>query len=102
MAFKDLMGKAQELTATVSDAAGKLLEEFKEALPTMRSLGFSVQDLRVGMGLVPEIWATLVASADAIDPSKLKELIDKNAEKKILVTALKSLEAAYNIRQQLD
>ena len=50
MAFKDLIGKAQELTDTTTQAAGKYIDEFNEALPTMQALGFTVKDLRVGIG----------------------------------------------------
>ena len=60
MAFKDIVNKAQDLTGSAAEATGKLLDEFNEALPTMRALGFSVSDFRVGMGLLPEIGAKLV------------------------------------------
>jgi len=101
MPFKDMMAKAQELTGTATEAAGKFVDEFNEALPTMRALGFTISDLQVGMGLVPEIGAKLIASTDTIDVKKIKELIEKNPENKTLVGALKALQAAYNIKQQI-
>jgi hypothetical protein len=93
--------KARSLTSTAAVAAGNLVDEFNEFLPAMRALGFSVKDLRVGMGLMPEIGAKLVASTDTIDVKKIKELIEKHAGNKTLVAALKALEAAYNIRQEI-
>jgi hypothetical protein len=101
MPFKDLMSKAKEFTGTASEAVGKLVDEFNEALPTMRSLGFTIKDLQVGMGLVPEIGATLVASTDTIDVKKIKELMDEHKENQTLVGALKTLELAYNVKQQI-
>ena len=101
MPLKDLMGKAQELAGAATETAGKFVDEFNEALPTMRALGFTLKDLRVGMGLVPEVGAKLVASADTIDVKKIKELIEKNAENKTVVAALKGLQAAYNIKQEI-
>jgi hypothetical protein len=101
MGFKDLVGKAQELTGSASETVTKVLDEFNEALPTMRALGFTIKNLKVGMGLMPEVGATLVASTDTVDVEKIHELIEKNAEKKLLVTALKGLEAAYNVKQQI-
>jgi hypothetical protein len=101
MPLKDLMGKAKELAGTATEATGKLVDEFNEALPTMRALGFTIKDLRVGMGLVPEIGAKLIASTDTIDVKKIKELIEKHPENKTLVGALKALELAYNVRQQV-
>ena len=101
MPFKDLMGKAQELAGAANEAAGKIMDEFNEALPTMRALGFTVKDLRVGMGLLPEIGVKLIASTDTVDVKKIKELIEKNSENKTLVAALKGLQTAYNIKQEV-
>jgi hypothetical protein len=105
MEFKNFVGKAQELAGATAAAAtataGRMLDEFNEALPTMRALGFVVKDLHVGMGLLPEIGASLVASTDTIDEDKLQELIEKHAGKKLLVTALKGLYAAYNIKREI-
>ena len=101
MAFKDLMGKAQELAGVAAGAASEYLDEFNAALPTLQALGFSVRDFNVGMGLIPEVGATLVASIDNVNVSKLNELIEKNQEKKALVTLLKALQAAYNVKQQV-
>src|SRR5260370_25797047 len=101
MAFKDLMGKAQELTGAATDTAGKFLDEFNEALPTMRALGFTIQDFRMNMALVPEIGAKLVASVDTIDVGKINELIAKHQERKFLVTVLKGLQAAYHAKELL-
>jgi hypothetical protein len=101
MGFKDLVDKAKDVAGSVTDAASKLVDEFNEALPTMRALGFTVKDLRIGTGLTPEIGAKLVASMDTIDVGKIKALIDEHAENKTLVTALKTLQLAFNVRQQI-
>ena len=101
MPLKDLVGKAQELTGSASEVAGKFLDEFNEALPAMRALGLTVRDLHVAMGLLPEIGAKLIGSVDTINVAKINELIDKEKEKKTLVAVLKTLQAAYNVKDQL-
>jgi hypothetical protein len=105
MEFRNFVSKAQELASATAAAAtataGRMLDEFNEMLPTMRALGFTVKNLHVGMGLLPEVGATLVATTDTIDEKKLKELIEKHAEKTLLVTALKGLYAAYNIKREV-
>src|SRR5580693_6850529 len=100
MAFKDLMGKAQELTGSAADMAGKYLDEFNEALPTMRALGFTIRDFRMSMGLVPELTARLIASVDTINVGRIDELIAHHLEQKLLVALLKALEAAYHVKEQ--
>ena len=101
MPFKDLMSRATELTGAATETAGKMVKEFNEALPTMRALGFTISDLQVGMGLIPEIAAKLTASTDTIDAKKIKELIEKHPDNKTLVGVLNALLAAYNIKQEI-
>lgn len=101
MALGDLIGKAKEMTSAAADTAGKFLDEFNEALPTMRALGFTIRDFRMSMGLVPELGAKLIASVDTVDVAKIDELIAHHQDKKLLATLLKALQAAYHIKEQL-
>jgi predicted regulator of amino acid metabolism with ACT domain len=101
MDFKNMIGKAQELTGNASETVSKMLDEFNAALPVMKALGFSVEDLQVGMGLLPEVKARLVADADNIDVKAIDEMIEKKSEQKTLVAVLKALQTAYNVREQL-
>jgi hypothetical protein len=101
MSLKDLIGQVQQVAGEAADLGTKYLDEFNEALPTIHALGFSVRDFSVGMGLIPEVAGTLVGCIDDIDAGRLKELIALNTEKKTLVTLLKALQAAYNIKKQV-
>ena len=101
MGLKDLMGKAQELSGAAAEGVSGYLDEFNRALPTIQALGFTVQNFSVGMGLVPELTASLVASVDAIDMDKLNELVDASKERRVLAALLKALQAAYNIKKQV-
>jgi predicted regulator of amino acid metabolism with ACT domain len=101
MGFNTVLDKARELTNSASDAVSKLLDEFNAALPTMKALGFGVEDLHVAMGVLPEVKAKLVASADNVDVKAINGMIDKMSEQKTLVVVLKALQTAYNVRGQL-
>lgn len=101
MDFNNVLGKARELTNSASDAVSKLLDEFNAALPTMKALGFSVEDLQVAMGLLPEVHAKLIAAADNVDVKAIDGMVEKKSEQKTLVAVLKALQAAYNVRDQL-
>lgn len=101
MDFKSLAGKAQELASAATEAGGRFVDEFNEALPTLHALGFTIKDLKVGTGLTPEIGAKLVASTDTIDAKKIKELIEKHPDNMTVTGILKALLMAYNIKQQV-
>jgi hypothetical protein len=70
-------------------------------LPTFRALGFTVKDFRMGMGLIPELNAKLIASVDTINVARIDELIAHHEEQKLLVALLKALQAAYHVKEQL-
>jgi hypothetical protein len=95
------MGKVEDLGNAAVDTAGKFLDEFNEALPTMRALGFTIRDFKMAMGLVPEVSAKLVGSVDTIDVKRIDSLTVEHKEKKLLVAFLKALEAAYHLKEQL-
>jgi hypothetical protein len=101
MDLKGFGSTVKGLVDSASDGVTRLLDEFNEALPTMRALGFTVTRFRLNMALPPELLLTLVASVNTIDAGRIKELIQKNAEKKLLVAVLKALEAACYVKQQL-
>jgi predicted regulator of amino acid metabolism with ACT domain len=101
MDLGNMLRKGQELTGSASEAISKLLDEFNAALPTMKALGFSVEDIQVGMGLLPEVRSKLIAAADKVDVQLLDEMIQKKSEQKTLVAVLKALQTAYNVREQL-
>ncbi len=101
MDFANVMGKVGGLAGAASDAVSKLLDEFNAALPTLRALGFSLRDLQISMGLLPEVSAKLIAAAEDIDVNALDEIIRKKSDQKTLVALLKALQTAYNVRNQL-
>jgi len=101
MDFNGVLNKTRDLAGSASDSVGKLLDDFNAAIPTMRALGFTVEDIRVAMGLLPEVNAKLVATAANIDVNALDEMIKKKSEQKTLVAVLKALQTAYNLRDQL-
>lgn len=95
------IGGMKKLIDTASDGVTRLLDEINDVLPTMRALGFTVTNFRLTTALPPELLLTLLASVNSIDVGRIRELTQKNAEKKLLITVLKALEAAYHVKEQL-
>ena len=101
MVLSGLVNKVDGLTGAVLGGAGKFLDEFNDALPTMRALGFTIKDFRMSMGLPPDINAKLIASLDTVNVSRINELIAQHKDKQFVVTLLKALQAAYHVKEQL-
>lgn len=101
MVLSGLVNKVDGLTSAVLGGASKFLDEFNDALPTMRALGFTIKDFRMSMGLPPDINAKLIASLDTVNVSRINELIAQHKDQQLLIAILKALQAAYHVKEQL-
>ena len=96
-----LKDKAVSLEGAAGEQIDQLLDQLKNALPDMQSIGLTIKDLRVGMGVVPEIEAKLTGSVDALDEGKIQKMIESKGDNKIMVVVLKGLQAAAQMSAQL-
>jgi len=55
----------------------------------------------MGMGIIPEIGATLTGSVETLDAEKIKKLIEKHQDNKILISILEALRTASNFKELL-
>ena len=98
----DAKDKVLDITVQSSEQMGALLDEYKLALQTLQSFGFSVGKVRVSAGLLPEISTTVKGSLQALDASRVKELLESNRERKLLVSILPALLTVTKLREIVD
>ena len=107
-----LLDKAKGKLAEAKDAAGalagkaadkvnELVDELDETRKVLQGLGLSVSDVRIGMGLIPEVGAKFTGSVDALDENKLADLIKADPEQQLLLAALKALQLTCRLKEQL-
>ncbi len=103
--FKEKTKQLKDISDHVKDVSldkvNQLLDDFNNALPTIKTLGLSMKNFHIGMGVIPEIETTLSGSVDAIDIKKIQELIQDNPDKKILTSILKALQTAFSAKEKL-
>jgi hypothetical protein len=101
----DKLGKIAGSAGTVMDAGvdkvHAVLREFNETMPTIKALGLSVRNVAFGMGLVPEVSATLMGSIDALEQDKIDDLLKKHQDNKTTTLILEALKTASNLKDQL-
>src|SRR5258706_2231910 len=60
--------KLKDISTNVSTATSEKIhewvDEFNKAVPYMKALGFTVKTFSIGVGLIPELNATLVGAVD--------------------------------------
>lgn len=101
----DKLGKIASSAGSVMDAGvdkvHEVLREFNETMPTIKALGLSVRHVSFGMGLVPEVSATLIGSIDALEQGKIDDLLKKHQDNKTTTLILEALKTASNLKDQL-
>lgn len=101
----DKLGKIATSANTVMDAGVEkvhgVIREFNETMPTIKALGLSVRNVSFGMGLVPEVSATLMGSVDALEQEKIDDLLKKHQDNKTTTFILEALKTASNLKDQL-
>lgn len=79
----------------------KFLDEVNRMLPLLRTVGLSVRDIDVEMGLLPSINVAIVGSLRAIDPAKIRHLRETHKDNRVLVNILRAVETAVNLKSVL-
>jgi len=96
--------KLRDFSTNVSTATSEKIhewvDEFNKAVPYMKALGFSVKTFSIGVGLIPELNATLVGAVDALDSNKLEEM-SQRTNNRALNVLLGGLQTAAKFKDQL-
>ncbi len=92
---------SSDASMAVSGKVQELVRDFNAAIPTMKALGFSVSSFTIGVGLIPEIDATLKGSVKALNLDEIQKMIDSHADNKSLKAILEALHTAANFKEQL-
>jgi predicted naringenin-chalcone synthase len=89
----------------VSQSAAKALEllrDFNDAIPEIKALGLSVENVGIKVGVPPEISARLVGSIAALDADELGKMSKESMENKLLAAILEALRTAASVKDHLQ
>ena len=94
----DFKGQAAQLSTGATEAGAKRRRSaaFNAALPVIRSAGWALEEVTLGLGLPPEVVAKFKTVEQRSD-AELDEIIAQNADRKLAVRLLKSLRYARQI-----
>ena len=90
--------KAVEMGGVAADKVNQLIDEYTRATERMEGFGFQVTRFHVGMGVLPEINASIYGSLRNIDEGEIQRMIDESGDQKLLVGMLKALLTAKELQ----
>ncbi len=110
--FQRLKGKAREVQSTVAEkiaetteaAQEKLREKLDELdglLPAIRELGYTVEAVEIGIGLLPEIGIDVSGLARTMDAATYERVLEEQKENKVISLVLRTLQTTSTWQQKI-
>lgn len=96
-----LVSQAGGLANQAAGQVDEVLRQLNEALPMLETLGLSVDDMAIKMGLPPEFSASIIGSIEALDEKRLGELAKSAGENKLVASLIEALRTAAVFKEKL-
>lgn len=100
----DLVSLFKDKVNEVKDAGFEKLkagiDELSSGMPLIEQAGFEVKDVTIGLGIPPEVVITFKKHR-TVSSEDIEQLIEANADKKILGPILQALLTANNIQSKI-
>ena len=100
--LKGIKEKAADMSAVTRAKIDETLEEFKKAINLFGNFGFKVGKFKVSMGAIPEVSTSVSGSLEKVQVENIKPLIEDHKDNKLLVSMLKALITAKEVRDRVD
>jgi hypothetical protein len=100
--LKGVKEKAADIGGATKSKIDETLEEFKNAINLFGEFGFKVGKFKVGMGALPEINTSVSGSLEKVQVENIKQLIVDHKDNKLLVSMLKALITAKEVRDRVE
>ena len=100
--LKGVKEKAADMGGATKAKIDETLDEFKKATNLFGKFGFKVGKFKVGMGALPEISTSVSGSLETVQVENIKQLIEDHKDNKLLVSMLKALVTAKEVRDRVE
>jgi hypothetical protein len=97
-------GLAEKISKTSEAGWTKLKEttdEVDEILPLISELGYSVESIQVGIGLIPDIVIEISGLTKKMDEKAYHRILKEKEDKKLLCSVLKTLQTASGLHDKV-
>jgi gas vesicle protein len=102
---KEMQNNVKEKIADLSEAGmdklKEVLAEINDMLPLIRELGYTIEGIQVGIGLIPNISLDIGGLTQAMDEEAFKRTLEEHKEKRLLVGVVRTLQATSVLQQKI-
>ena len=103
---KEVQSSVAEKIADASEAAQdkvrEKLNELNSLLPCIRELGYSVDAVQIGIGLLPEVGIDVSGLSKTMDEATYQRVLEEQKENRVISLILKTLNTASSWQQKIQ
>ena len=110
--LRRLKDRAEEMQAGVSEKIAAVSEggaaeikeriaELNEIIPLIADLGYSVDGIRIGVGLIPDVGLAISGLTKTMPEATYNRILQEEKDKPILVNVIKALQTASAMQQRI-
>jgi hypothetical protein len=96
-----LAGTISKASEAGSTKLKEMTDEVDEILPLIRELGYSVDGIQVGVGLIPDIVIEISGLTKTLDEKAYRRILEEKKDKKLLCSVLKTLQTASGLHDKI-
>ena len=94
--------KIAETTEAAQDKLRDKLNELNSLLPCIRELGYSVDSVQIGIGLLPDVGIDVSGLAKTMDQATYDRVLEEQKENKVISLILRTLHTASMWQQKIQ
>ncbi|HKE14426.1 MAG TPA: hypothetical protein VKB80_06165 [Kofleriaceae bacterium] len=102
---KGVHGAVADKLAETSEAAQEKvrekLAELNELVPTIRALGYSVDGIQVGIGLLPDVGIDVSGLARTMDAAAYERVLEEQKDNKVVSLIVRTLQTTSSWQQKI-
>lgn len=103
---KEVQSSVAEKIADASEAAQdkvrEKLNELNSLLPCIRELGYSVDAVEIGIGLLPEVGIDVSGLSKTMDEATYQRVLEEQKDNRVISLILKTLNTASSWQQKIQ
>jgi len=79
----------------------ELTREIEEIQPFIRELGYALESIQMGVGLIPDIAIEISGLTKIMDEDIYNKILEENRDKKVTISVLKTLQMASLLQRKI-
>jgi len=98
---EDAAGKLAEITGAAGEEVRQRLAEVNDIVPLIAELGYSLDGITLGLGLMPDIQLKISGLSRTMPEGTYRRVLEEHRDRAMLIAVVKALQTASETHQRI-